>query len=245
MTLLRRLVILGLFLIAAPHAWAQIGAPIVLDNNSTSHTTLSVYGLTFSISGCTINGVACASNDNLVLEGVQTGRGNITIEVANKTAGSAALTQTMGGTTTLFFDLTVTSGGVAVSSASLQDTGQMTYSCSQGHSGCSAAVSASVAPVSGATFVSNPLTAVLANQAGAQTGAAVSTSLTATANPAEISETITLSSNSSSGSYISGGTLKLNTVALTLKSVPEPASLTVLMLGLGGLAMVRRRRRAL
>jgi hypothetical protein len=249
MTLFRRLAMLGLFLMAAmPQAWAQIGSPIVLDNYSTSGKTLSLYGLTFSISSCKENGVTCSSTDGLVLEGVSSGRGTITVEVANATAGSAALSQTNGSSATNSLALTLTvsptagyPGSTMVSAATLTAAGVDTYSCSTGHSSCAASVN-DTATFNGITISPGVLTADLANQAGTQTASQPSTSVTAD-NSFTVAESVSLRTNDSS-SWYNGSTLQLNTLALKFTTTPEPASITILMLGLGGLAVARRRRRA-
>jgi hypothetical protein len=252
MTVLRRLAVLGLFLFAAiPQGRAQITSPIALENNADSSQTLSVYGLTFSISGCSYGtGVASGSSggscvgNGLELEGVQTGRDTITVEAVSSTAGSAALSQALDGTESyLNFTVNVTPSGSYVgtqaSGALLTAIGVNSYNTT-GCGGCSASFTTQA---TSSSFTTSPLTPASpwANEYSSTATQMYSSdpdSLTSPLNTFSFGENILLSTSGAQ----SGATLKLNTLALKFYTTPEPASIAMLLFGLGGLAMVRRRR---
>jgi hypothetical protein len=243
MTVLRRLAVLGFLLIAAmPQGRAQT---VILDN---SHS-LALYGLTFSVSSCTITGTTCAAA-GLDLSGVAAGRGNIEFEVVNPSGSSNAILSraltSASGSSTLQFTIGVaqTSGqpNTLATSAALIDTGIRNYTCASGHSGCSATASASL-NFSNITITTDPLTQALTS---VQPGSQISTSPTDTAtgdHTFSFVETLTLTTQGN-GTYNTVGTLQLNTVAVLFRAAPEPASMAVMMVALGGLAVVRRRRGA-
>ncbi len=243
MTVLRRLALFGLLLtVATPHARAQ---SVALSNGNA----LVLYGLTFKISGCTAN---CSGLD---LQGVPDGRGNIEYEVVSSAgAGSAALSRNINtgssGSTTLSFTITVsaTSGqpNTLVTSAALMDSGIQSFTCASGYSSCASGTTAgaTLTSFSGVTMTPSTVSQALTlNQSALQTTALSTKSTDTGDNSFYYLETLTLSSNGST-QYVAGSTLQLNTVATVFRAAPEPASMTVLMVALGGLAVARRRRGA-
>jgi hypothetical protein len=242
MTFLRRLAVLLLFLILAiPQGWAQIGSPIAVNTGSG---TLNVYGFQFSVTACTYSGnsglVTGCSNDNVDLQGVQSGRDTISLMLLNKSLSqsSAALSQTHNGnTTSLSFTVKVVPSGsyagTQASAAILKGVGTYT----QG-GGTSTTFTTNAGDVGGSPFGTAP-GITWASTAGQQNLASSQQSLTAFSNSFSFTENITLKSNTNSGSV-----LQLNTLTMKFYTTPEPASISALLVGLTGLVMVRRRRRA-
>jgi hypothetical protein len=242
LNLFRWLAACGIILIATIH---QGHAQSVSLNNGGS---LSLYGLTFAISGCTLTGSSCSAS-GLDLQGVAAGRGNIEFQIVNSAgSSSAALSRALTGTgsgsgsTTLLFTITVspTPGQptTLVTSAALIDTGTRYYTCASGHSGCSATATASL-QVAGSTLLSQSLTA---NQSALQSQTS-SIYTTTGINAFSFVENVTLNTSTASN-YSAGGTLRLNTVAVKFHTAPEPASIGIMLCALGGLAAARWRRRA-
>jgi hypothetical protein len=237
MKLFRWLAVFGIILIATTH---EGRAQSVSLNNGGS---LSLYGLTFAISGCTLTGSSCSAS-GLSLQGVAAGRGNIEFQVANSAgSSSAALSRGTGsgsGLTTLLFTITVspTPGQptTLVTSAALIDTGTRHYTCASGHSGCSATATASL-QVGGNTLLSQSLTA---NQFALQTQTSPIYTTTGI-NAFSFVENVTLNT-STADDYTAGGTLRLNTIAVEFRTAPEPASIGIMLCALGGLAAARWRR---
>jgi hypothetical protein len=246
MTLLRRLAVLGFLLIAAmPRGWAQSGF-VPLENGQA----LTTYGFTFTISGCNwatnvSSGTsgACASGvggtggnlDGLVLKAVQTGRDTVSVQVANSTASSAALTQALGGNKSyLAFTITVSEAtgstkfsGALLTAVGLDNTsGGTTTFTTQATSG---------------SFSSSPLNPASAwgSSPSTQTKSSNPDNLTSLLSGFSFAENIQLKSTTSTGSA-----LALNTLTMKFYTTPEPASISALLVGLTGLVMVRRRRRA-
>jgi hypothetical protein len=256
MKLLQRLIILTSLLIAATTHGAS--AVSLLNSGGTS---LDVFGLRFSITGCqvAVNAAsaathACASGDNLQLVAVSTGRGTITVEIIGTgTPASAALTETTTGSnaqSNLIVGLSVAlnpsygTKTTKVTSAQLITNGIEKFTkcagtgCSPDQAIASAALSGSGAPVS-------LLTANLALQDKntAQTTQTVSSAVGNFTGAGSSAFTITETLNLTNTSDGLGG-LRFNYAMLTLHTAPEPASIGIMLLGLGGLAAVRRRRRS-
>jgi hypothetical protein len=229
MTLLRRLVVLGFFLAAAaPGAWAQTVAMANLN-------TLSAYGLTATITNCS----ATCAGDSLVV--VPTGRGTITFEVLNtlNPLTSAILSTTTSATLT--FDLVISANtsyhplGSVVSNASLTSVGYRF--CSGGGTACSAVATASFSAGTTAT----PLTDTLPTSSSTSTQVSMvnsPSSFSPASNSFTVVESLSLNKNGQTA-----GNLAFDSLALKLTTTPEPASIAVLLMALGGLVMARPRRR--
>jgi hypothetical protein len=240
MITLRRLAVLGFFLIVTnSQGWAQ---SVVLGNGNA----LALYGLTFSVSGCTLNGGGCGSS--LELSNVANGRGNIEFEVVS-TAGGTPFSRALGagaGTSTLQFTITATQTSnqptTLAESATLIDTGTRNIACAPTHTNCAAGTTASASlNFSNITITTNPLTqALTANQPAMQTQTSGVDNATAD-NAFSFVETISLSTLSATN-YNPGGTLQLNTVAVNFRAAPEPASIMIMLSGICGIVAVRRRR---
>jgi hypothetical protein len=230
MFLFRPLAILSLLLIGgASSAWAS---EVAFGNGAS----LSLYGFTFAVSSCSleISGTSesSCSGHNLELESVSTGRDTITIELA-PTAGSYALQSTNGAMTSLSYTLTATqqTGATQFSAATLATTGSNAYSCPF-HQSCSTTYSGAVSS-SGTNF----LTVALAQNQTSNSSSLYSQS--PTVNGFAVQENVTLDGNN----LANGSTLALSTLAMTMHTTPEPASVAILLVGLGSLAVARRRRR--
>ena len=237
-----RLSITGLLLVGSVSgASAQ---SVVLDPGKS----INLYGLTITVgSTCTIAGTACSLTDNLLLEGVSTGRDTITFEVVNKTAGSNILSTTRNGSTeSLDVNFTVTpnasyhGGGLVSSATKLSLTG--TDECTSGN-GKTCVAAKAVATLS-SPFSPTSLTASLpisTSSSSVVTGNSGSSTLSPNSNTFTVSDALTLNPASAN---TTGFSLTARALVLQLHTVPEPASAAVLLLGLGGLARTRGRRKA-
>jgi hypothetical protein len=247
MSLFPRLAIMGLTLIAAaPVARAQQVVGLV------GGDSFNLYGLNVEVSSCTIglNGssaAACSASNKLELLQVASPTNSITFEVVGYTGAlpgsttSAALSAT-GGVSQLNLKLVVTPNAsystntTRVTGATLTSVGYDTFKSSD--SGTTAKASAAFS----AGTTASTLTAALAPAASRgtptlQTVAGGPNSFSPVSASFTITENLELDPNGHSVNLLS-----LRSVALRFTTTPEPASIAVLLAGLGGIAMVRRRR---
>jgi hypothetical protein len=239
MTLLRRLATLGLSLIvASPGAWAQ--TELLVGN------TLTLDGIQLEVASCsvTIGGNAQSNCSSISMEQVSTGRDTLSYELIG-TGGGPALSDTSDtATSSLALVLTATAnsgfhpaGTVVTSAATLTTLGYMNFT--GGTTGTVAQASTAFSGGTTAATLTDNLTAKAAGS-GEQT---VVSSPASTFSPSTasftITEDLTLNPNGKSISALS-----LNQITLKLTTTPEPATVSLVLLGLGGLAIARRRRQA-
>jgi len=246
MSILRRFLILGfLLVVAAPGVRAQ---SVALNGS----TPLVLYGLTFSISSCslTVNGIAGACPTGMLLQNVPAGRGNIEFAVVNSNSLLPVVSRATSdgaGTTSLSFVITVSSTGAPApstlaTSAALIASGVRDITCTG--SGCvtNTTATASISNYGGSVSNLATLTQSLAGP-GSQTQTLSTAADPFTPDNAfHFRETLSLT-RANTGSY-TGLTLKLNSAAVLFRAAPEPASISALLVGLAGLVVARRRRRS-
>jgi hypothetical protein len=233
MTLWRGLAVLGfLFSAAATSAGAQT-SPVAL----ASGNFIDAYGLTVTIGSYTCS-LGCGTGDQLVV--VPTGRGTITFEVVNSTSGSHIFSAASGSSRTMTLVLNITPNstyvptGSNVSGAILTTTGLENFS-SSGGTAPTAKASAVFSSGASATTLTDTM-AVKTSSGTLQTIASTANTFLANSNNFTVTETLTLNPQSRTVSNLS-----FDSIALQLKTVPEPATISVLMIGFGGLVMARRR----
>jgi hypothetical protein len=240
----RRFVLTCLLAFAAPSAWAANPPTLLL--NTTSGTTvggsLTWYGFTVTAT-CSILGSGCTSANDLELEAVPSGRGNLTFEIVNTGGtGSAILaaTRTSGNdvlTVGLTFALSPGTPNTytAVQPATVSAIGYADLTSSK-----TGVVSTASSVFTNAVVSPNPLAANLIPDVSGtpiqQTPSSTTTSFTPD-NAFTVTSTLTLNANNHSVNE-----LQYNVLALKLRTAPEPASLSIFALGLGGIMIVRRRR---
>jgi hypothetical protein len=216
----------GLFgmLVADP-----VRAQTILANPIATTAPVFTYGnLSFAITSCSfiyLGATQSCSADGTEIEGVFSGRGGTEIEIL-PTSGS--YTQTGGlANTSLSFGLRVTDlkGSNGISSVSNILSGSVTSSADNTRLS---------SVLSGFNVVASPAT--ITSQPG---------SLTSTTNfsltKSTLSFNVALNLNTAGASALE--TLKLNSVKLLFTPAPEPASIGVLLVGVGGLASLRHRRK--
>jgi hypothetical protein len=212
-------------LYCAGAASRPVSAQTVLINPITVTSSNFIYGnLSFAITGCNFifaGGSTSCGSDGSELIGVFSGRGGTEIELL-PTAGSYL--QSAGtANTSLSFNMTVSD-----------------LSKSRGISSVSNILAASVNNAADNALVYSKLSGfnVTSSTATSFVGSLTSTaSFALTQNPVSFNVTIHLDTLSAR----LGDTLTLANVKLLFQPAPEPASIAVLLTGLGGLAMIRRR----
>lgn len=195
--------------------------PIV---NTTSNFT---YGnLSFSISNCNfiyMGATTSCSSDNSEIEAVSTGRGGTEIEIVS---AAGPQSQTAGeANTSLSFGLTVSDLPGAGGLSSITNK----LSAAVNHSADDPLVSS---VLSGFNVTASPGT--VSSNAGALT---TNTSFALTRSPVSFNVALNLDSAGAK----KGDTLTLSNVEFVFTPAPEPASVAVLLIGLGGIVAARRR----
>lgn len=233
-------------LAVSPDAWAQQAIGLVANDS------FNLYGLNVDVSGCTIglNGAtasACTAANKLELLEVASPTDSITFDVigysgtAPGSTTSAALTSS-SGTSQLNLTLVVSPNSsygtstTRVTGATLTAVGDDAFT----HADSGTTAQASAAFSAGTT--ASALTAKLTPQVtqGTPTLQTVPTSPNSF-SPESASFTITENLELDPGNH-SVNALSLNSVALKFTTTPEPASIMMLLAGLAGIAVVRRRR---
>jgi hypothetical protein len=245
----RHIVGLGLLLtFAAANARASNPLALTSGSNGLVAGSLSWYGFTVtatcteSYNSGTMGGCGTVAGLNAIeLLAVPSGKGTVTFEIVNATNNGSAILSSTTGPSVLNVALSFTAATTyKATSASTTTLGYAGFTCST----CSGLANPAVTSVAFSTgSTPGPLTDSLAVQKNATTasaiqvsGTALSTSFTA-ANSFNVTNTLTLNPSSKGVAR-----LEFDALSLTLHTVPEPATATVLALGFGGLAMVRRRR---
>jgi hypothetical protein len=254
MTLLRRLAVLGLFLLAGmPGAWAQKAIELVPGQN------FNLYGLNINVSTCTIalsggSSSACVAGTKLELLQESSPTGHIIFEVTGYTGTfasngsattSAALASPNSGTTstlTIALKVTPVTGATeVVNYAKTTTTGTFTSTCNNGFTCASNSVGTSTTVTGNpnpATMTNSPLTTALLKNG--TTNQSLQGNFSTNSNNFTINETLSVHASSNNSAYV----LNLASSAINLKTVPEPASIALLLVGFTGLMMTRRRLRA-
>jgi len=207
---------------------------IPLQNTTTS---ASFAGLFVQITNCTyelngVVGVGCA-NDGLELEQVSDGRGKVELEIVPTTNGSPIFSSATGSLTAVDYTLTVTTNEpstASITSYALNTTGTNTSGTQNNFFN-----TATGNPELVASILSNAAAASCSPSGGANTESCTQTLVTPVS-----------SLSISGGLAISGATntgFKLTSASFVFTTAPEPASLSVLTAGIGGLAALRRRRK--
>jgi hypothetical protein len=239
MILMRRLAILGLMLIASTSgAWAATSTEVF------AGATISLNGLTLTVlsnpSLCTLSYAgksACSSTDGIYLQGVAAGKDLVSFELVGASSGPAfSLAKGSTADASMSFQYTVTTDEPSTATfgnGSLTLNGTTSSSTTNKHVTAAEAFSAnapSAAPT-GLTGFNLFLDSSATSQSAGPTGFTNSPEL----KTFTITDTINLTPSSIAG-------VSLISLVNTFHTAPEPASITVLLLGLGGLAFVRRRR---
>lgn len=234
--------------VAAPNAWSQTvltpGHSVTLANG-----TVDVFGFGVTISNCT----SCGGDS---LELLSSATGTIDLEVVNTAnpGTSAILSTTSTATLTYTLAFAPLAGSNATVTAVTQTaTGQDNCSGSQsGHKACSGTASAMFAGLAtGVAATPATLTDTLTPTTGTGTVTVSPTPMSSTTfmqggpmgtavgvNTFTVGETLSLSHNMQTVSD-----LAFDALTLKLNTAPEPASIAIFFVGLGGVAIARRRRR--
>jgi hypothetical protein len=220
-------------------AWAAtLPGPIGL----TTGANFSLEGLNLKIVSCTVTGSGSCGNAELVA--ISASRGAISFLLVGDGGivggtQSAALTGTKNTNTSLSLVLAVSQAGsskvvndVSASTVGTYDLGSCSGSCS------TAPVATGAATVNVATG-GTPLLDTLTQNTSQQTQASGPMTLNTPTGSFNLTETLTLNvGNFNISSF------NIFSQLITFHPAPEPATLSIMLLGLGGLAIARRRRRA-
>jgi len=244
MTHLRRLAALAFLLMTgASGAWAQLPSPISM----TTGSFFSIDGLKLTVTGCSITSGSSAVGDCAHDELVATSgnRGGISFQLQNAAGtSSAALSNTTGRNQTndlvMTYTITVQDNGsskvvIGATETLVGENNIVAGSCS---SGCAAQPPKATGSSSFSVAASpNPLLDTLAIATTNPQTAPVNSN-TLNSNSFTLTETLSLNN----GRDTNNG-LKITQFVLHLTTTPEPASMTIFVLGLSGLVAARMRRR--
>jgi hypothetical protein len=238
MSLLRGLAILCVSTMAAVSgAGAQTSIPLTVGQN------FSLEGINLKIASCTgTGGASCAGAELL---SVSSSRGVISFEIIGTGGGSAALSESSASSTSDVLTVGITVADTSnssrqVTSASASTVGTYNLgSCSS--TPCSttpiAQGAATLSVATGGTPLLDQLSSSKTTQQTVPSGPlTVSTPSTSSMT---LTETLTLNDEK-----LNVSTFNIYSQLITLHATPEPATLSIMLLGLGGLAVARRRRRS-
>jgi hypothetical protein len=237
MSVWRRVAALGL-LLAFAGSNARAANPLLLNGTGT----LSWYGFNVSAScseglnGAAVTGCTGSGANGLQLQAVPSGRGTVTFEIVNVNSGSAIFSGTaLSGRDLVTVVLTFTPNLSYLPAGSTATTATLTTigsnNCSPGS--CRASASAAFSAGTGVTTLLD----TLSQSPKEQTVSAGPNGFSTPSNAFTVTETLT-----DDPSFSLVHSLRLNSVALKLTTAPEPASVTMMLMGLSGLVMARRRR---
>lgn len=237
MKIWRDVVVVGLCLCAgATGGVAQTTATLA------NAATVSLDGLTGPISGLSCPTSGCTSGDQL--EVVAVSPDNLAFEIVTSSASSSIFAASNGKhteTETLSHALTVpptTGSGHKIGSPKSVTQAATGHQNLNNCSPCANDSATASSVFAGSTVPSTPLLSTLAQGGSAQvTNTSITDPLSSVANPFTITTTLNLSN---SGDV--ANSLKFNAFALQLHTVAEPATVSVLLVSLGGLLAARRRR---
>jgi len=267
MTVLRRLAILGMLLIAAmPSAWAQLPTAISM----VAGNSFSIEGIKLTVNSCSVSGIATSyttgttpvtsSCSNDVLDATNGNRGGISFQLHNVTPASNALNDTASHNSqrdsnpvTMTFTLLVHDNGSSkvvtdISKTTVGIASVPTEDCSLcgGLTG-TRCVNGDQRTANATTTSSKAFTTTLVP------GLVDALTVTGTTTPQTIlggvhittpgtgdftiTETITLDND-----HDTNAGLSIKTVTYHFTTTPEPASIVIMGIALGGLAVARRRK---
>jgi hypothetical protein len=231
---MRRFVIAAFCLLIAAPGWAQT-VPLL----NGSH--LSMTGLNLTVSNCSLvvagwQQSSCAAG-NLVLQAASGSRGTVSYQLAWNGTGTNPMSNTSQVGNDDMFQLSFTLGvatnqpGSKVSAATLTTIGAGNNNCSPFCGADLTAHQSFSAAAGGGSLTADLLTAPSASLTLAKAASFM------------INETVTLTPDGTNqhNQEFNPYTLNLGSVKETFATAPEPAAVVILLTGLGGLALMRRR----